>query len=132
MPRIHRVISFPLPVWAGAFRRRREARRRELEVRWFADDVRAEFRGACQVLGVGYKIDSPTGGTFRTPRVGDVNPGPPVVFMVELLPGQVPADLVAPARRVIDALGGRVAVSGVLGGSWVRVAAGVPDRPRVL
>ena len=126
---IHRVISFPLPVGTDAFRQHRIERERAEILRVFAADVRSEFRAACEYLGVGVKVHVPAGTTWRLPRVGAVEAGPPVTIMVELLAGQVPADARAPALRGAEGLGVRSVRIDRVAGRWVKVVVGDPDPP---
>ena len=89
--------------------------------------MRSPSGSAAGVIGV--KVEVPAGVTFRSPRVGHVAAGPPVVFMVELLPGQVPSEVGEPARRVALALGARSARLEPIAGRWVRVVVPDPDPP---
>ena len=115
---IFRTVSFPLmpSVRAGA-----AARERQAVARAFESDVRREFRAAAEFLGVRTKTHVAAGVTITTPRIGGVEMGPPVTFTVELMPGMVPSDLVGPARRVAEALGGRGVRVERIAGRWLRV-----------
>ncbi|MEJ2862747.1 hypothetical protein [Actinomycetospora flava] len=115
---IFRTASFPL---MPSFRGGAESRRREAIARAFEADVRREFRAAAEFLGVRTKTHVAAGVTITTPRIGGVEMGPPVTFTVELMPGLVPSDLIAPARRVAEALGGRDVRIESIAGRWLRV-----------
>ncbi|MHC1558025.1 hypothetical protein ACR9E3_03670 [Actinomycetospora sp. C-140] len=115
---IFRTVSFPL---APSFRGRGESRRREAVERAFEADLRREFRAACEFVGVRTRTHVPAGVTITTPRIGEIRQGPPTVFTVELMAGMVPSDLLPPARRVAEALGGRGVRLEPLAGRWLRV-----------
>lgn len=124
---IFRTVSIPL---MPSFRGGAEARRREAIARAFESDVRREFRAAAEFLGVRTKTHVAAGVTITTPRIGGVEMGPPVTFTVELMPGMVPSDLVGPARRVAEALGGRGVRVERIAGRWLRVVVlDDPDPP---
>ena len=126
---IHRTVSFPLPPMPS-FRGRAELKRQEAIARAFELDLRQEFRVACEFEGVRTKTYVPAGVTIRTPRVGQVAAGPPVTFTVELMPGLLPADLLPPARRVAQAVGGHGVRLDVVAGRWMRVVVlDDPDPP---
>lgn len=129
MFRLHRSISFPIPGAPLSRRRRKEERAYEAEVRLFCREVADAFRDACRYAKAGVKVEAAAGPTFRVPRVGGVVVGPPVVVTVEMLPGQVPADLEEPARRLADALGARGPRLERIGGRWIRLVLPDPDPP---
>lgn len=69
-------------------------------------DLRTAWRAACEGAGVGQRIDTVSGSTVRTPKITSVSVGDPVRFLVELLPGQLAADLVKAAHRIAPHIGG--------------------------
>lgn len=71
------------------------------------DEITEGWRRACEGAGVSHRIDTVSGPTIVTPTVVHVTLGPPVVLMVQLLPGQLGADLAAAGGRIAPALGGR-------------------------
>lgn len=50
-------------------------------------------------------VDTPTGTTVSVPTLCDVSTDPEPVLTVRLLPGQLPADIVAAAPRLAPTLG---------------------------
>lgn len=124
---IFRKMSFPM---LPSFRGRAEQRRHEAIAHAFEADLRREFRAACEYLGVRRKTHVPAGVTITCPRIGFVEMGPPTVFSVELMAGMVPSDLVAPAQRVAQAIGGRGVRFEPFAGRWLRVVVlDDPDPP---
>ncbi|WP_133827015.1 hypothetical protein [Actinomycetospora succinea] len=111
-------MSIPL---MPSFRGGAAARRQEAIARAFESEVRREFRAAAEFTGVRTKTHVAAGVTITTPRIGGVVMGPPVTFTVELMPGMVPSDLLAPARRVAEAVGGRGVRIEPIAGRWLRV-----------
>jgi hypothetical protein len=67
--------------------------------------LRADWQQACQHVGLGLMIYTPTGVTVSVPRLVRADLGPPVSFTVWLRPGQRAADIRAAAPRLALALG---------------------------
>lgn len=68
-------------------------------------ELRRAWRAACEGAGLCRTSDSVAGSSVRTPLVRGYVDGPPPVLLVELLPGQLPADVEAVALRLAPALG---------------------------
>ncbi|WP_433030455.1 hypothetical protein [Actinomycetospora sp. CA-053990] len=111
------------PGLLSRMRERRAQREYEASVLAFAHALRGEFREACTGLGICHYVQVAVGVTVRTPRVGEVRPGPPLTFTVELLPGQEPGDFVRKenAPRLAHTLGGHGLRVEPLAGRWVRL-----------
>jgi hypothetical protein len=62
------------------------------------------WRQACIGAGLCNIVNTVTGPTESVPHIVDVTLGPPTRFVVELLPGQVPADVRTAAYRIAPAL----------------------------
>ncbi|MBJ7452924.1 MAG: hypothetical protein JHC71_12705, partial [Blastococcus sp.] len=80
------------------------------ELRADADQVSAltwAWRLACIGAGLGREIGTVSGPTTSTPRLVHVALGPPTVLLVELMPGQLAADVLAAAGRLAPHLGAR-------------------------
>lgn len=69
------------------------------------DRLRWAWRCAAEGTGLSRRVDTPTGPTISVPVVERAEPGPPMRFIVRLLPGQLPADVVAAGGRIAPALG---------------------------
>ncbi|MEJ2861455.1 hypothetical protein [Actinomycetospora flava] len=104
-------------------RARRAQRDYEASVVAFAHALRGEFRETCTGLHICHYVQVAAGITVRTPRVGEVRPGPPLRFTVELLPGQEPGDFTAKQNgpRIAHTLGGHGLRVEPLAGRWVRL-----------
>jgi S-DNA-T family DNA segregation ATPase FtsK/SpoIIIE len=63
------------------------------------------WRAAAAGSGIGRTVPTVTGPTTSVPRLTSVTLGPPVVLMVQLLPGQLVADVRAASYRLAGALG---------------------------
>jgi hypothetical protein len=87
----------------GPGSRKRHARAR-VESQWLAA-LRCQWQQACQHVGLGLTIHTPSGYTVSVPRVARADFGPPVSFTVQLRPGQRAADITAAAPRLALALG---------------------------
>ena len=111
------------PGFLSRLRERRAQRDYEASVIAFANALRGEFREACTGLGICHYVQVAAGITVRTPRVGEVRPGPPLRFTVELLPGQEPADFTRKENgpRLAHTLGGHGLRVEPLAGRWVRL-----------
>lgn len=65
---------------------------------------------ACEGTGIAQTIPTVTGPTTLVPKVVDVtltSPPEPLILIVRLLPGQLPADITAAAHRLAPWVGGR-------------------------
>lgn len=71
------------------------------------DRLGEAWRRACEGAGAAQRIDTVSGPTICTPRLTHVTLGPPLVLIVQLLPGQLAADLDALGYRIAPMLGGR-------------------------
>lgn len=69
------------------------------------DSLRWAWRRAAEGTGLGRRVDTVTGPTISVPTVERVEFGPPTRLVVRLLPGQLPADVVAAGGRIAPALG---------------------------
>lgn len=69
------------------------------------DSLRWSWRLAAEGTGLGRRVDTPSGPTITSPVVERVEHGPPLRLVVRLLPGQLPADVVAAGGRIAPALG---------------------------
>ena len=87
----------------GPGSRKRHARAR-VESQWLAA-LRYQWQQACQHVGLGLSIYTPSGYTVSVPRVAGADFGPPVSFTVQLRPGQRAEDITAAAPRLASALG---------------------------
>jgi hypothetical protein len=87
----------------GPGSRKRHARAR-VESQWLAA-LRYRWQQACQHVGLGLTIYTPSGHTVSVPRIARADFGPPVSFTVQLRPGQQAADITAAAPRLACALG---------------------------
>ncbi|HEY2203400.1 MAG TPA: FtsK/SpoIIIE domain-containing protein, partial [Pseudonocardia sp.] len=66
------------------------------------------WRSVCAAVPGAFRlIDTVSGPTTITPRIGQLSAGPPTSFVVELLPGQLAEDLRDAARRLAPSLGAR-------------------------
>ncbi len=88
-------------LWAA----RRRATDELLRAQLVEGDLRRAWRAACEGSGLCRTSDSVVGSSVRTPAIRSVTAGPPVALVVELLPGQLPADVEAVALRLAPALG---------------------------
>jgi hypothetical protein len=105
--------------------RRRHARARADAQRLIA--LRYRWQEACQHVGLGLMVYTPSGVVVSAPRVARADFGDPVSFTVELRPGQSAADLRKAERRLSRALHvpGLRFVERV--GPWVTVVVVAPD-----
>jgi len=87
----------------GPGSRERHARAR-VESQWLAA-LRCQWQQACQHVGLGLTIHTPSGYTVSVPRIARAAFGSPVSFTVQLRPGQRAADIMAAAPRLASALG---------------------------
>ena len=87
----------------GPGSRKRHARARIQAQRLAA--LRYQWQRACQHVGLGLTIYTPSGYTVAVPRIARADFGPPVSFTVQLRPGQQAADITAAAPRLAPALG---------------------------
>ena len=87
----------------GPGSRQRHARAR-IEAQRLAA-LRCQWQQACQHVGLGLTIHTPSGYTVAVPRVARADFGPPVSFTVQLRPGQRAADITAVAPRLASAIG---------------------------
>jgi hypothetical protein len=67
--------------------------------------LRCDWQQACQHVGLGLMIYTPSGVTVSVPRIARADFGPPVSFTVRLRPGQRASDIRAAAPRLALALG---------------------------
>jgi hypothetical protein len=91
------------------------------------DALRYRWQEACQHVGLGMMVYTPSGVVVSVPRVAHADFGDPVSFTVQLRPGQCAADLRKAERRLSRALhvvGLRITDRD---GSWVNVAVIGPD-----
>ena len=70
----------------GPGSRKRHARAR-VESQWLAA-LRCQWQQACQHVGLGLTIHTPSGYTVSVPRIARVDFGPPVSFTVHLRPAK--------------------------------------------
>jgi hypothetical protein len=80
----------------GPGSRTRHARAR-VESEWLAA-LRYQWQQACQHVGLGYTIYTPSGHTVSVPRIARADFGPPVSCTVRLRPGQRAAADITPRR----------------------------------
>ncbi|GAA4767153.1 hypothetical protein [Actinomycetospora chibensis] len=120
-PTDHRTAGGP--GFLGRHRARRAQREYEASILTFASALKGEFRAACEGLHICHYVSVAAGLTVRTPRVGEVRPGPPLSFTVELLPGQEPSDFTARENgpRLAHSLGGHGLRVERIAGRWVRL-----------
>lgn len=71
------------------------------------DHILGLWPRACEGAGLCHEVDTVSGATVTTPRIVDVTLGPPLILIVRLLPGHVPADAVEVAYRIGAAFGAR-------------------------
>jgi hypothetical protein len=69
------------------------------------DELLWAWRTACVGSGLCTVVNTATGPTESVPRIIDITLGPPLVFLAELLPGQIAADIRAVAHRLAGSLG---------------------------
>jgi len=106
------------------------SRRRHAEARAKAERLvalRYRWQEACQHVGLGMMVYTPSGVVVSVPRVAHADFGDPVSFTVQLRPGQCAADLRKAERRLSRALH----VAGLRitdrDGAWVNVVVIGPD-----
>ena len=87
----------------GPGSRKRYARAR-VQSQWLAA-LRYQWQHACQHVGLGLMIYTPSGVIISVPRIARADFGPPLSFTVRLRPGQKAADVAAAAPRLAPALG---------------------------
>ena len=87
----------------GPGSRKRHARARDESRRLAA--LRYQWQQACQHVGLGMMVYTPTGFVVSVPRIARAEFGPPVSFTVRLRPGQRATDIKAAAPRLARALG---------------------------
>jgi hypothetical protein len=87
----------------GPGSRKRHARARAESKRLAT--LRYQWQEACQHVGLGLMIYTPSGFVVSVPRIVRADFGPPVSFTVRLRPGQRAADIKAAAPRLARALG---------------------------
>lgn len=63
------------------------------------------WRRVCEGADLVHRVDTVSGPTITTPQVVDVTLGPPTVFVVRLLPGQLRSDVVGVGRRLAEGMG---------------------------
>jgi hypothetical protein len=97
--RLHRATGW----WQ--FRARRAERAAYLADVAEVDDLAWAWRRAAEGAGIAREVSTVTGPTVSVPRLVDVKLGPPTVLLVELLPGQLPADVCEAAGRLAPHLG---------------------------
>lgn len=99
------------------------ARRRDLRLEHDqAETIRWNFRQACVGAGVSQSIDGVIAGTsVRTPKVTNVQLGPPIRLTVMMLPGQVPDQLRYAAHLIAPHLGGKALRVDDRGHGWCLV-----------
>jgi hypothetical protein len=84
------------------------SRKRHAEARIAAERLavlRYDWQEACQHVGLGLMIYTPTGVTVSVPRIAHADFGPPVSFTVRLRPGQRASDVRSAERELAAALG---------------------------
>jgi len=89
--------------------------------------LRYRWQEACQHVGLGMMVYTPSGVVISVPRVAHADFGDPVSFTVQLRPGQSAADLRKAERRLSRALhvvGLRITDRD---GAWVNVVVIGPD-----
>ena len=67
-------------------------------------DLRFRWQQACEHVGLGLTMYTPSGITVSVPRIAHAHFGSPVSFTVRLRPGQKAADIAAAAPRLARAL----------------------------
>lgn len=85
--------------WSPSRRRDRHADEHDVDALCWS------WRTACIGSGLCNIVTAAAGPTEVTPKIVDVTLGPPTVFLAELLPGQIPADVRAVAHRLAPHLG---------------------------
>ena len=106
------------------------SRQRHAEARAKAERLvalRYRWQEACQHVGLGMMVYTPSGVVVSVPRVAHADFGDPVSFTVQLRPGQCAADLRKAERRLSRALhvvGLRITDRD---GAWVNVVVIGPD-----
>ncbi|WP_028922852.1 hypothetical protein [Pseudonocardia acaciae] len=93
---------------------------------WLEDcrrrEVTALWREGCIAAGLCDHIPTASGWTSAVPRIGTiVRTGDPTVFTVRLRPGQLAADVLAAAPRLLAAMGMSELRVSDLAPMWVRV-----------
>jgi energy-coupling factor transporter ATP-binding protein EcfA2 len=83
------------------FPRRRDREDGERQV----DELLWSWRTACIGSGLCTVVNTASGPTESVPTIVDVTLGPPTVFLAELLPGQILADVRGVAHRIAGSLG---------------------------
>lgn len=103
--------------WAAARAAREDIRADEA----FVDRLCELWPRVCEGVGLIHRVDTVTGPTITTPRIIDITIGPPLIFVVHLLPGQLLADVQAVGHRIAPVLGGRRLRLTQAGGRHVRI-----------
>jgi len=112
--------------------RRRERERTDAEM---INELRWQWRNACQGTPLAPIVYTPSGPTRAVPVIGHVDLGPPVVFTVRIRPGQTIADFVAAAPAIAPAFGAADLQITPLVPQWLKIVfvtyahEAVPDLP---
>jgi hypothetical protein len=86
------------------------------------DRIVTAWERACEGSGLSRSVSTVTGPTILIPRIVEMTLGPPLWFVVQLLHGQLPADIRAAGERIAPWLGGqRLRVAPMNGGVFARV-----------
>ncbi|WP_130288433.1 hypothetical protein [Pseudonocardia sediminis] len=100
---------------------RRARREHERECLVFAEHLRYVWRDACEGVGACRMVDTATGMTVRTPKIGRIVLGPPTSFLVELIPGQEPQDITRVGDRLAHSMCFERLRVVPYAGRWVRI-----------
>ena len=95
--------------------RARARRRADATDQALVDEYCHAWERACEGAGLVRTVQTVSGPTVLIPRIVDMTLGPPLSFIVQLLPGELPEDVRAVGHRVAPWLGGqrlRVAAHG--------------------
>ena len=112
--------------------RRRERVRADAEM---INELRWQWRCACQGTPLAPIVYTPSGPTRSIPQIGHVDLGPPVTFTVRIRPGQTIDDFVAAAPAIAPAFGVADLQITPLVPQWVKIVfvtyalEAVPDLP---
>lgn len=86
------------------------------------DRIVTAWENACEGADLTRAVPTVSGPTIVIPRVVDLTLGPPLQFIVRLLPGQLSADVAAVGHRIAPWLGGRrLRVIPCNGGTYARI-----------
>jgi hypothetical protein len=115
--------------------RRRDRERADAEA---INELKWQWRSACQGTPLAPMVYTPSGPSRAVPIIGHIDLGPPVVFTVRIRPGQTIADFVAAAPAIAPAFGVADLQITPLVPQWVKIVfvtyalEAVPDLPAEL